>query len=45
MAPTSPSAVENERLIALHEAAVSDPEKLRPGSYGCHEALHVASML
>ncbi|WP_430440689.1 hypothetical protein [Shinella sp.] len=37
--------IEEERLAALHEADISAPEKFRPGSYGCHEALHVASML
>lgn len=44
MTPSS-SDIENERLAALHEADISDPEKFKPGSYGCHEALHAASML
>lgn len=44
MTPSS-TDVENERLAALHEADISAPEKFRPGSYGCHEALHAASML
>ncbi len=43
---TSSSAdIEHERLAALHEASIEAPGKFKPGSYGCHEALHVASML
>ncbi len=45
MAAPSSSDIENERLAALQEADINDPEKFKPGSYGCHEALHVTSML
>ena len=37
--------IEDERLAALQDAGISDRGKFKPGSYGCHEALHVASML
>lgn len=37
--------LETERLSALREARLEHPEKFQPGSYGCHEALHAASML
>lgn len=41
----STNDIENERLATLREADIKGSEKFRPGSYGCHEALHVSSML
>ncbi|MBN9055226.1 MAG: hypothetical protein J0H80_15980 [Rhizobiales bacterium] len=41
----SPIDVESERLATLHVADIGDPKKFQPGSFGYHEALHVASML
>ncbi|WP_242219429.1 hypothetical protein [Shinella zoogloeoides] len=37
--------VETERLAALAEAHIEEPEKFAAGSYGCHEALHTASVM
>ena len=45
MIESSPPEIENERLAAQQKADINHPEKFQPGSFGCHEALHVASML
>lgn len=37
--------IEAERLASLKSIQPIDPQKFHPGSYGCHEALHAASML
>ncbi len=34
--------IEKERLAALAEADIDDPENYLPGSMGCHEALHTS---
>ncbi|WP_439623971.1 hypothetical protein [Shinella sp.] len=45
METLSTDRLEAERIAAIRNASVRDPEKFQPGSYGCHEALHAASML
>ncbi|MDX3976576.1 hypothetical protein [Shinella sp.] len=45
METLSTDRLEAERIAAIRNANVRDPEEFRPGSYGCHEALHAASML
>lgn len=36
--------IEKERLTALAATEIEDPDKFIPGSFGCHEALHTASV-
>lgn len=42
---TDEAELEQERLADLDEAEIENPENFLPGSFGCHEALHTASML
>ena len=39
------SEIEAERLSSLAEAKIEHPEKFAPGSFGCHEVLHLTSTL
>ncbi|MBB4287863.1 hypothetical protein [Roseospira goensis] len=43
MNPEGTEALRQEYLADMGEDL--DPEKFQPGSYGCHEALHMASFL
>ena len=39
------SEYEQDRLNALKEAEIENPEWFAPGSFGCHEVLHTASIM
>ncbi|MHA7970855.1 hypothetical protein [Rhizobium sp. CAU 1783] len=39
------SETEQERLADLAKIEVSELPKFAPGSFGCHEVLHVSSLL
>lgn len=40
---SQPNHTESDRKALLWGAPVKDPEAYAPGTFGCHEALHMAS--